>query len=64
MHVNITGTLRSVPNTHRTFAIQVCMKDRDDNLSDDGAIRCIYGRGLNCLSLDTTAWSSSINGGT
>ncbi|KAG5490546.1 hypothetical protein JKF63_00666 [Porcisia hertigi] len=56
-----TGCLRNVPSSHHTYAFQICVKDRDESLSEEGAIRCIYGRGLTNLSMDTTAWSSSVH---
>ncbi|KAL7695289.1 C2 domain in Dock180 and Zizimin proteins/DHR-2 Lobe A [Lotmaria passim] len=56
-----TGYLRNVPSSHRTFAFQICVKSTDDGLSENDAIQCIYGRGLNNLSMDTLAWSSSMH---
>ncbi|KPA80267.1 hypothetical protein ABB37_04565 [Leptomonas pyrrhocoris] len=56
-----TGYLRNIPNSHHTYAFQICVKAKDDGLSEDGAIQCIYGRGLNNLSMDTLAWSTSMH---
>ncbi|KPI84091.1 hypothetical protein ABL78_6869 [Leptomonas seymouri] len=56
-----TGYLRNIPSSHHTYAFQICVKVKDDSLSEEGAIQCIYGRGLNNLSMDTLAWSSSMH---
>ncbi|CAM39868.2 conserved hypothetical protein [Leishmania braziliensis MHOM/BR/75/M2904] len=61
LKVMYTGTLRNIPASHHTYAFQICVKAKDDGLSEEGAIRCIYGRGLSNLSMETTAWSSSVH---
>ncbi|KAG5473672.1 hypothetical protein LSCM1_04299 [Leishmania martiniquensis] len=61
LRVIYTSCLRNIPASHHTYAFQICVKDRDDGLSEEGAIKCIYGRGLSSLSMDTTAWSSSVH---
>ncbi|CBZ24023.1 conserved hypothetical protein [Leishmania mexicana MHOM/GT/2001/U1103] len=61
LKVMYAGFVRNIPASHHTYAFQLCVKDRDDGLSEEGAIRCIYGRGLSNLSMETTAWSSSVH---
>ncbi|XP_010700904.1 hypothetical protein LPMP_290110, partial [Leishmania panamensis] len=61
LKVMYTGSLRNIPASHHTYAFQICVKAKDDGLSEEGAIRCIYGRGLSNLSMETTAWSSSVH---
>ncbi|KAG5473390.1 hypothetical protein LSCM4_03453 [Leishmania orientalis] len=61
LRVVYTSCLRNIPASHHTYAFQICVKDRDDGLSEEGALKCIYGRGLSNLSMDTTAWSSSVH---
>ncbi|TPP50888.1 DOCK-C2 family protein [Leishmania donovani] len=61
LKVMYAGFVRSIPASHHTYVFQLCVKDKDDGLSEEGAIRCIYGRGLSNLSMETTAWSSSVH---
>ncbi|KAK7197659.1 C2 domain in Dock180 and Zizimin protein [Novymonas esmeraldas] len=61
LKVMYTGCVRNIPSSHHTYAFQICVKAKDDGLSEEGALRCIYGRGLSNLSMDTTAWSSSVH---
>ncbi|CAG9577739.1 C2_domain_in_Dock180_and_Zizimin_proteins_-_putative [Leishmania major strain Friedlin] len=59
LKVMYAGFVRNIPASHHTYVFQLCVKAKDDGLSEEGAIRCIYGRGLSNLSMETTAWSSS-----
>ncbi|GET90267.1 hypothetical protein, conserved [Leishmania tarentolae] len=61
LRVMHTGSLRNIPASHHTYAFQICVKTKDDGLSEEGALRCIYGRGLSNLSMETMAWSSSVH---
>ncbi|EAN82740.1 membrane associated protein, putative, partial [Trypanosoma cruzi] len=54
------GVLRKVPNTHRTYLMQICVKDQDVSLGEEG-LPLIYGRGLSGKRLETSAWSSTIH---
>ncbi|ESL08762.1 hypothetical protein TRSC58_03530 [Trypanosoma rangeli SC58] len=53
-----TGSLRKVPSTHRTYVMQICVKDQDVSLGEEG-LPLIYGRGLSGNTLETSAWSST-----
>ncbi|ORC90061.1 putative membrane associated protein, partial [Trypanosoma theileri] len=55
-----TGVLRKVPNTHRTFVMQLCVKDQDVSLSEEG-LPLIYGRSLSGKTLETSAWTSTVH---
>ncbi|RNF25972.1 putative membrane associated protein, partial [Trypanosoma conorhini] len=55
-----SGSLRKVPNTHRTYLMQICVKDKDISLGEEG-LPLIYGRGLSGRKLETSAWSSTVH---
>ncbi|KEG15253.1 putative membrane associated protein [Trypanosoma grayi] len=55
-----TGVLRKVPNTHRTYVMQICVKDQDVSLGEEG-LPVIYGRRLSGQTLETSAWSSTVH---
>ncbi|CCW67476.1 unnamed protein product [Phytomonas sp. Hart1] len=61
MKISYSGFLRSLPSSHHTYTIKICVKARDDSLSDDNALPCIYGRGLTNMLMDTCAWVSTVH---
>ncbi|CCW59535.1 unnamed protein product [Phytomonas sp. EM1] len=61
IRISYSGYLKNLPSSYHTYTIQVCVKARDDSLSDDDALPCIYGRGLTNMSMDTVAWVSTVH---
>eukprot|EP00796_Vickermania_ingenoplastis_P000912 gene912-539_t len=60
MKLQSNSNIRFLPSTHNTFYIHVCVKDTDDVLTDEGALPCIYGRGIDSMKMVSSAYSSAV----
>ncbi|AAZ10584.1 Tb-292 membrane associated protein [Trypanosoma brucei brucei TREU927] len=55
-----TGILRTVPSTHRTFVMEINVRDNDTSLSGEN-LPLLYGNRLSAKTLQTSVWASAVH---
>nr|CCC89913.1 unnamed protein product [Trypanosoma congolense IL3000] len=54
------GIIDTIPATHRTFVMEINVRNRDDSLVAEN-LPLLYGHRLSCSTLQTSLWSTAVH---